>query len=206
VALQVAVAGSYVASQPFRRKAILLLRIWWLRQERKRLKGALDRLIARERTLEARRRAALAQALQARQDRFMQEELARNPLFLAPIVGIGLILRARLYAAGYRTAADIEPQVIRVSGVGPSRAVALLEWRRRCEAQIARQMPRSLPPAEAAAINRRWNRRLHWVRQSLSQSTQAYHAHGQALAAAERDVQPYLQTTLRGYLGQVFSL
>jgi DNA-binding helix-hairpin-helix protein with protein kinase domain len=206
IAFQLALAGSYVTSQAFRRKAALQIRIKWLLRQRRRLRATLDYLAARQGRLQAQRKAALAQALKEHQTRCLEQELARYVLFIAPIPGIGLVLRARLYAAGYRTAADIGPQIRRTPGIGPARANALLKWRQRCEAHASRYLPQSLPPDQAAAIHRRWDRKLHRVQQARSKTFSAYQDNRQALADAEREAQTYLDVTLRNYLGQVLSL
>lgn len=206
VAMQVAVAGSYIASPEFRRKTALLMRTRWLRGKRRRLEASLDRLAGRVRKLENRRDTALARALKEHQERYLESELSRYLLIFAPISGVGLILKARLYATGYRSAADIGPQVRRVPGIGPARAAALLEWRRRCEAQLAHQVPRRLPPAETAAINRKWKPKLRSAKQALSDTRRAYHTNARALSNAEWELRPYLNVTLRSYLAQVFSL
>lgn len=201
-----ALAVTYGTSPPFREKMGLQARIRRQRGRQRWLERRLTRLGEREQRLRERRDRALAQALERRQEEFLANELSRYPVFVAPIPGIGLMLRARLFAAGYRTAADIGPQVRRLPGIGPARAAALLAWRNECEARVLRHMPHSLSPSERAAIKGRYAPELRVVQDELSKKRREHHDNGLALRQCEQELADYVEVNLRHYLNQVLSL
>jgi hypothetical protein len=86
----------------------------------------------------------------------------------------------KLILAGVRTAADIvnvqtvggwqgQPTVtyvvtsnqrkVRVQGIGPKKAAALLTWRRNLESQVRPNVPRALPPPQEAALRSKYQAR-----------------------------------------------
>ena len=91
-------------------------------------------------------------ALQPLQRQFLQDYLRSARIDTARISGIGQKMAANLRASGYVTAADVTWGVQNVSGIGNSKASALMGWRQGVENEARRRMPTSLSKAQSDAI------------------------------------------------------
>jgi hypothetical protein len=122
----------------------------------------------------------MTRTLQNAQSQFVYDRLAEHALLSANIAGLGASVKLKLILAGVRTAADIlnvqnvggwqgQPMVtyiltsdnrrVRIQGIGPKKAAALLAWRRNLESQIRPQVPRSLPAPQEAALRSKYQAR-----------------------------------------------
>ena len=91
-------------------------------------------------------------ALQPLQRQFVQDYLRSARVDTARISGIGPKMAGNLRASGYSTAADINWAVQNVSGIGNSKASALMGWRQAVEAEATRRMPTNLSKVQVDAI------------------------------------------------------
>ncbi len=91
-------------------------------------------------------------ALQPLQRQFVQDFLRSARIDTARISGIGQKMAANLRASGYTTAADVTWGVQNVSGIGNSKASALMGWRQAVENEARRRMPTSLSKSQVDAI------------------------------------------------------
>ncbi|MCL6512267.1 MAG: hypothetical protein K6U78_16465 [Anaerolineae bacterium] len=99
----------------------------------------------------------LANALRARQEQHLAAYLRQFSLQSASIPGVGSAFRARLFASGFHTAADVDFYAVqRVYGIGPVRANAIVDWRKSLEARARSTMPSALSQSEAAAIRAKY--------------------------------------------------
>jgi hypothetical protein len=108
-----------------------------------------------------------AKALAAIQNLHVQTYLSRRFLANSSIPGIGTAYRSRLIYSGFATAADISWSVSRVSGIGPARQSALMNWRQGLE-QSARASAPGLSTQERFAIESKYRAE----RQTLESSKQ----------------------------------
>jgi DNA-binding helix-hairpin-helix protein with protein kinase domain len=118
----------------------------------------------------------IASALSEAKKEAMSRHLRVHALTSYVVSGIGPALKQRLIAQDIHTAADIlNVQItqtgwgrysndiayivtrghgsIRVDGIGPKKAQALLNWKKRLEANYAHLIPQSLDPSEQARIS-----------------------------------------------------
>ena len=91
-------------------------------------------------------------ALQPLQRQFVQDFLRSARIDTARISGIGQKMAANLRVSGYTTAADVTWGVQSVSGIGSSKASALMGWRQAVEAEARQKMPTSLSKIQLDAI------------------------------------------------------
>jgi hypothetical protein len=97
----------------------------------------------------------LSSSLRRLQEQTMTAHLMSRSIDHATIYGVGEKLKARLWNAGIRTAADVEYwRVTRVEGIGYSKANALLAWRNHV-ASFAR-VPTALSQADVSAIKAKY--------------------------------------------------
>ena len=95
----------------------------------------------------------LAAALKTIQRRSLDDHPRPRHLRTARIRGIGEGLKARLEAAGVVTAADVNrSRLMKVHGIGESRAAAILSWRESAESEIEPMLPKRLPAAQESEI------------------------------------------------------
>jgi len=111
----------------------------------------------------------MASALQPLQRQFVQDYMRGARVDTARISGIGAKMAARLAAHGYVTAADVNWNVGNVSGIGNSKASALMGWRQVVEGEAKQRMPTRLSRAQADAITTKFEAQ----RQRLTQSAEA---------------------------------
>lgn len=111
----------------------------------------------------------IATALQPLQQQFVQDFLHSAHIYTAHISGIGPQMTANLRAFGYTTAADVNWGVQNVSGIGNSKASALMGWRQLVESEARRKMPTSLSKAQTDAIVAKYEAQ----RKGLHQQAQA---------------------------------
>lgn len=98
----------------------------------------------------------LSSALRKLQDQAMTTHLMSRSIDRATIHGVGEKLKARLWSAGIRTAADVEYwRVTRVEGIGGSKASALVAWRNHV-ASFAR-IPTALSQADVTIIKAKYS-------------------------------------------------
>jgi hypothetical protein len=110
--------------------------------------SGLDRRIAGLNQKEADEKG---RAIQALQDIHIQNYLRSHNVLASKIPNVGEAFQSRLFFHGFKTAADINASVIRVSGIGPKRENALRQWRQQLE-QEARMCGPSLSAQERLAI------------------------------------------------------
>lgn len=80
-------------------------------------------------------------AIKAVQDPYIQNFLRSHSIAFSWITGIGSTYKARLRAAGFVTAADLNWNITRVNGIGPARTAALRAWRKDLENEALRTAP-----------------------------------------------------------------
>lgn len=113
------------------------------------------------RDLAMRQQKELASSLDAKKKQHVLSFLSRYSIQNASITGIGPTFTARLAAAGFRTAADIDLySVQRVEGIGYNRATTLVEWRRSWETRAQSGAPSTLSQAERQAIESKYSAQL----------------------------------------------
>jgi hypothetical protein len=97
----------------------------------------------------------LSNTLRRLQEQAMAAHLMSRSIDRATIPGVGEKLKARLWAVGIRTAADVEYwRATRAEGIGHTKARALVEWRDRI-ASFAK-MPTALSQANVTAIKSKY--------------------------------------------------
>lgn len=111
----------------------------------------LDRRIA---AINQREADEINKAISAVRDPFIQTFLRNRPISRGWIPGVSSTYKSRLAASGFTTAADITWSVQRVHGIGPTRARALMDWRRQVESEAMAAAP-TISPLQKAAIQAR---------------------------------------------------
>ncbi|HET8887796.1 MAG TPA: hypothetical protein VFQ41_02760 [Candidatus Angelobacter sp.] len=95
----------------------------------------------------------LTNRLKTKQNDFLKNALSRERIYDASIPGIGAGFKARLHAAGFLTAADVDYyRVQRVPGIGSKKAANLFGWRQLIENDARLRMPQSLSSVEQSSI------------------------------------------------------
>jgi len=112
----------------------------------------LDRKLA---GLSQREADEISTRLTAAQNAHVQNYLSRRFVASSSIPGIGATYKARLVQSGFATAADISWSVSGVSGIGPTRQTALMNWRQNLE-QSARQYAPGLSVQERSTIENKY--------------------------------------------------
>ncbi|MEI8291172.1 MAG: hypothetical protein WCH99_17025 [Verrucomicrobiota bacterium] len=112
----------------------------------------LDRKIASINQREADEKST---RLTAVQNNYVQYILNSRYVSNSSIPGIGAAYTSRLVQSGYATAGDINWGVGRVSGIGPARQKALINWRQEIE-QYARQNAPGLSAQERKSIESKY--------------------------------------------------
>lgn len=128
-----------------------------------------------------------SRTLQARQQEHIKAYLRRASIRNAHIPGYppgDLVFR--LERAGYRTAADVDRSVQGVTGIGPKRTAALIQWRQRMESRARRTAPSALSPSEAAAIRARYNGQRRGLEQQRDSEVQRQRREEDNLRALHR--------------------
>jgi hypothetical protein len=116
----------------------------------------IDRQIA---ALDAAEAAERNKAVGQKQKDHIRSVLQAARVMDADIHLIGPKLKDRLCRCGFVTAADINPSVTRVSGIGPTRGSLAMSWRHSVEARAERTKPTALTSAEDKAIHQRFESR-----------------------------------------------
>jgi len=100
-------------------------------------------------------------ALRSTQSAFVTHELQQFSIGDAGIAGIGFSLKRRLASEGIRTAADItDAQVQAVSGIGASKAAALILWKESLVRKLRSRIPSTISPAQEAAIKGKYDMKI----------------------------------------------
>lgn len=109
----------------------------------------------------------LESELQRIQNQVLNDYLRRFSIANASITGIGPTYTARLIAAGFTTAADINYyKVQHVSGIGQSRAADLIAWRQSLENRVP--VPSSLTPIQMQTIKSKYDNQKRTLENNLS--------------------------------------
>lgn len=134
------------------------------RSEIHRVEEAVAREVSQFRqqlsSLDQAEQAELAQLAAEARDLHLRMWLRDSALSAASLSGIGPKIKDRLRAHGVSCAADIDHRIYRVSGIGPSKAGALMAWRREVERQAAATAP-DPSAAEELAVRRRYEPPRH---------------------------------------------
>ena len=102
---------------------------------------------------------------QQRQQLQRQAFLDRHYIRNAGLAGIGPGTKAILASEGFETAADLNPSVLNVSGIGPARYSTLISWRASIEARFQFNPNLGINPADLAAVEKKFaTRRLEMER------------------------------------------
>lgn len=97
--------------------------------------------------------AELENALRVQQEQHISTFLRHFTLNRASIPDVGPAIKSRLKAAGFHTAADINPYRVQlVQGIGLARVESLAEWKRTIESQARASMPQAIPQREMVVI------------------------------------------------------
>lgn len=151
-----------------------------------------------------------ARALSRLQKDYLQRQLRAHSLAGANVRGVGPVIVSRLAACGILTAGDVSyGRVIGVSGVGQTKARALVQWREGIAKAAQGAFPTTLPPPDEAGIRRRFEialRERGTQRQHLIAELAALDRKvSEARADAELDRERYAQITFAGYLRWVWA-
>jgi serine/threonine protein kinase len=139
--------------------------------------------------LTSNQKAELRRALDDMQQQFLVASLSTYQVAGASLVGIGDAYKARLVAAGFKTAADINAHVRTIPGIGVKRMRAILAWRDNLEAIVGNRMPTSLDATLSSQIRRRYADRSQDLQRQINEAERA-------LAAEEAAIR-YRHATLR---------
>lgn len=151
-------------------------------------------LVHRRDTCALSEKTALSSALASLQESYLQGRLEATQLSQNFIPGIRIELKSELSLHGVTSAADILDYAIysngyssggarlklsgnryvKVRGIGPVKAKALVEWRKSLENQFRKVMPRDLTLQEREAICRPYQSQLRDIEQQLRQSEFEY--------------------------------
>ncbi|GIW91335.1 MAG: hypothetical protein KatS3mg109_1767 [Pirellulaceae bacterium] len=143
--------------------------IWTIIQD---IQAKVQSLNAEIAALEQREARELKEALQAKQQQHIEVYLRQFRLEDASIPGIGFALRNRLIRSGFHTAADVGfDRVQCVAGIGRSRALAVVDWRRSLEARARTTMPFALADSERAPISAKYVA-WRWILEQLRDAEQ----------------------------------
>jgi serine/threonine protein kinase len=108
-------------------------------------------------TLQQTEATELANVLKIKQNDFLKNALSKERIYDASIPGIGSGFKARLHAAGFLTAADVDYyRVQRVPGIGVKKAANLFAWRQLIENSARQHMPQSLSSIEQSSITAKY--------------------------------------------------
>lgn len=131
--------------------------------------------------------SAIIHALKNYQIQFLNSQLSSYRISSASISGIGTELKSRLQSHGIWTAADIldvsiydsasikTPRgIIKVYGIGPNKALALLSWKKNLEANIRYNIPSSLPSHEELNIKSAYEAQTKILYSQLDNATKDY--------------------------------
>jgi hypothetical protein len=155
-----------------------------------RANSALGALMKELNRLPALEQFERAKTLRSHQEQHIQSLLRTNRLSQARLFGIGPVVKIYLSAAGVFTAADVEvSRLYQTYGIGPQRAAALLEWRKRLELRAQSSMPKAL----AADAEQRIRNAFAGREQSFSLQIAE---HRRQLEAAKRALQQRYQSRL----------
>lgn len=98
-----------------------------------------------------------ANVLKIKQNDFLKAALSKERIYDASIPGIGSGFKARLHAAGFLTAADVDYyRVQRVPGIGTKKAANLFGWKQLIENSARQRMPQSLSSIEQSSISAKY--------------------------------------------------
>ena len=112
----------------------------------------------------------LSDTLISLQRQYINEHLKQFRISGASIKGVGESFTRSLMVSGFSTAADIDYyRVQNVSGIGPTRAQALADWRKRVENFAKAKMPQKLPSSTKAAISARFVQKRQQLEKDKSQ-------------------------------------
>lgn len=141
--------------------------------DRVRRSSKLAGLDAEINKLQAALSEELQRGLKAIQDQHIMDYLRGRLVERADLKGIGPTLKERLLLAGFRTAAEINPNSgvgwRRVEGIGSAKNTVLIYWRRDLERAAARTMPQGLTPMQAAQIRGRFVPQIEPLQREKSQ-------------------------------------
>lgn len=129
-------------------------------------RAVLATLMKRRDDLCGEREQALIDALNRYRDRIERADLGRHRLRAAPIPGIGVGVKARLWAWGIRSAADIGSRASVLGRLSPAQSAALLAWREASRTNL----PPALPEVERVLVEQRFARRLETVERLQKQT------------------------------------
>lgn len=111
------------------------------------------------------------EALKAKQHQLQKHSFLDNHYLRdASLPGIGSALKATLISEGFETAADINPGVIRVQGIGPQRYTVLLSWRSAIEQRFRFDPAIGIKAADLAAVDRAVALRQRELQRQLTQA------------------------------------
>jgi hypothetical protein len=155
-----------------------------LQKAEQRMQAALQKLAQTRAELASEEQKERATALARLQQDFIHNELMRHSISSARISGIGPALTARLASGGVRTAADFRGtsvssggyygreiaylvlangQRIRISGIGPSKARALVSWRTDVENKARAKAPQTLPSSRSQQVQKKYAAKLKQI-------------------------------------------
>ena len=119
--------------------------------------------------------------LQPLQRQFVQDYLRNARIDTARIHGIGPQMVANLRAFGFTTAADVTWGVQNVSGIGNSKASALMGWRQAVENEARLRMPTSLSQGQQYSIVAKYDSQRRAIEQQAMTAKAQFEAQERTL-------------------------
>lgn len=196
-----------------------------VRDEGQSLQKAEQRMQSRLREF-AENRAALAsdeqneraKALAQLQQEFICAELGHYSISGSGLGGIGAALTARLAASGIRSAADFRGasissggyysypiaylvlsngRSVHVSGIGPTKARALENWRRGVENRLRARARQTLPPSQVQEIRQKYAAKLNQIGVDEQRARRTAQQEADEIRARSQQRQVKLRTELQ---------
>lgn len=167
-------------------------------QEYERKRALLQSLADEYRGL-GQRRAKELQALERDRERVQKQDfLERFDVETASLSGIGPGIKAQLIAEGFETAADLNPRVLNVSGIGPARYATLMAWRSALESRFRFNPALGVPQQRIAAVEHLIHNRRRELESQLKVAHQEFvHAYRRAQRLVEPDHAAFLTAATR---------
>jgi hypothetical protein len=128
------------------------------------IRSGLAELKAASSSLRAAEREELAAALSSHRDAVLHTFLRRASIRAAKVKNVGLIAKSRLWAAGVRSAADVEAApATAVKRLTAGQAAAVLRWHADRLEEGRRQLPTTLPDETREWIGRKYAKRAERI-------------------------------------------